>query len=119
MKYSLEKKFALTFSILIATIIFICWAANVLLLGRVYISDKESSMMTMYRQLDNGAKEYDVNSDEFRSLFDELAAGGGLDILILNQDMSVIASNFIDENQASERLLSYFFKAYLFHFASE
>lgn len=110
MKYSLEKKFALTFSILIATIIFICWAANVLLLGRVYISDKENSMMTMYRQLDNSAKEYDVNSDEFRSLFDELAAGGGLDILILNQDMSVIASNFIDENQASERLLSYFFK---------
>ena len=109
MKYSLEKKFALTFSILIGTIIFICWAANVLLLGRVYISDKENSMMTMYRQLDNASKNYSVNSDDFRSVFDEVASGGGFDILILNQDMTVIASNFIDEAQASERLLSYFF----------
>lgn len=109
MKYSLEKKFAVTFSIIIGTIIFLCWCANVLLLGRVYLSDKENSMILMYRKLDSITKNYAIDSDEFEEKFESLVSDGGFDVLVLNQDMSVAKSNFLNDNQASERLLSYFF----------
>ena len=109
-KASFEKKYALLFSLFIAFIIFICWCANALLLSRYYVSRKLDNISKMYEQLDNASNEYGTDSDQFRTVFENSTATFNCEILVLDQDMNIIASNVMDESVETERLLSYFFE---------
>ena len=109
MKKSIEKKYALIFSLLVATVIFICWCANVILLSRYSVSKRLSNIKKMYEQLDAASSEYGIDSKQFREIFESNTMKLNCDVLVLDQDMNVIISNVMDENKTVEELLSYFF----------
>ena len=109
MKTSIEKKYAVVFSLLIAIVIVVCWCANALLLSHYYISRKAANIKVVYEQLDMMSSEYGIESEQFKTIFESNAGTFNCDILILDQDMSVIAANVMDESTVSEKLLGYFF----------
>lgn len=110
MRTSIEKKYAIFFSLLIATVIIACWGANSLLLGKFFVSRKISTIAKMYEQFDYTSRENGVSSDEFNELFETNAARFNCDILILDQDMNICFSNINNESEAVDRLLGYFFE---------
>ena len=109
MKKSFEKKYTLVFSLLVAIIIFVCWLANALLISKYYISRKLNSIQNMYEQLDTAATDYGTVSEQFNTIFESNTAAFACDILVLDQDMNVLAANVMDESVETERLLGYFF----------
>lgn len=106
---SIEKRYAIVFSLFISLVIFICWCANALLISKYYVSKKLNAIQKVYEKLDDVANEYGAESQEFRTVFEENSVTFNCDILVLDQDMNVIASNVVDETVAAGRLLGYFF----------
>ena len=109
MKNSIQKKYAIVFSLLVTLVIVVCWCANALLLSKYYVSKKLNSIQNMYEQLDVASSEYGANSDEFKTIFESNTVTFNCDILVLDQDMNVLSANVMDEMVETERLLGYFF----------
>lgn len=109
MKNSIEKKYAVVFSLLVTLVVVVCWCANAMLSSRYYISKKLTSIKNMYGQLDTASVDYGTDSNEFRTIFESNATTFNCDILILDQNMNVLAANVMDESVETDRLLGYFF----------
>lgn len=109
MRSSIEKKYSIIFFTLVAFMILICWCANALLLSRYAGNKKEKSLEEIYFQLDECADLHGVESEEFSKLFEEVTGTYSCEIIILDQEMEVVASNILDGRAASEKLLGYIF----------
>ncbi|MDO4188521.1 MAG: HAMP domain-containing sensor histidine kinase [Lachnospiraceae bacterium] len=109
MRTSIEKKYAIVFTLLITIVIFVCWCANALLLTKYYMSRKLGTISRIYEQLDTASVDYGADSNQFKTIFENNTATFNCDILVLNQDMNVLAANVMDESKTTDRLLSYFF----------
>ena len=108
-KTSIEKKYSVIILLLVAMVVILCWCANALLLSRYYISRQKNNIEKMFEQLDTVASEHGIDSEQFKVLFESNASMFNCDMLILDQNMNVLASNVVDEGLVSERLLGYFF----------
>jgi len=109
MKKSIEKKYAVIFSLLITIVILLCWCANALLLSRYFISRKQTSLKNVYLQMDAYAGKYGIDSQELINILDSSSSTYNCDVMILGQDMSIITSNVADADALTERLIGYFF----------
>ena len=109
MRKSIEKKYAVIFSLLIATVIFICWCMYALLLSRYYISRKLTNIESIYEQINVFSDAYGLESEELKTMLEKSASTYNCDVLILSQDMNIITSNVVDPNGLTERLMGYFF----------
>lgn len=109
MKKSIEKKYVIIFSLFVSIVIIVCWCANALLLSRYYVSRKIVSLQNVFTQLDDIADGYGIDSPEFHMIFESGAETFSCDILILEQDMTIKASNAADSEAMKEKLIQYFF----------
>lgn len=107
---SIKSKYTIIFAALLAITIISCWLANVLYLGRFYVSRKTNILNETYTFLEINAKNYGYDSNEFKSAFNNLTTRHNLQILILDDDMNVVISNSMNEQGMSDALLSYFFE---------
>ena len=109
MKHSINRKFTLLFSILLVLAIAGCWLANTILLGDFYIKSKKQAVIKAYNQINDAAKNGDIQSERFDVLFEQIASRNNLDILILDSDINIIMSTSKNNQRLSDRLLSFIF----------
>jgi len=109
MRNSIEKKYSMILFIIVALTVFTCWCANVMLLSKYYASRKEVRIEDIYSILDETASCYGIDSDEFETVFVESTDTFSFDILVMNQEMEVVASNFTDSSNVQERIMSFIF----------
>lgn len=95
---------------LLALTIFLCWLANILFLGKFYVSRKTNMLQMTFAVLDYCASTYGIDSEEFSRVFDNSTARNNFEILILDEDMNTKASNVHNDERVADILLSYFFK---------
>lgn len=109
MKNSIKSKYTCIFSILLAVVIILCWLANILFLSKFYIARKKTILQQTYDVIDYCASSYGYASDEFKRVFENASAKNNFDILVLDTDMNVIASNMTDDQEIANLLLAHFF----------
>ncbi len=110
MKHSIKNQLALIFSVLLALAIAGCFLANTLLLDDFYINSKKTAIISAYAQINSAAASGDIRSDDFAVTFEQIAARGNLEILILDSDTRTILSTVKDNRNLTDRLLGYFFR---------
>lgn len=108
--YSIKTKYTITFGAIIAFILVACWIANLLFLGRFYISRKTDILRGAYNVIEYNATNNGYDSGEFTSIFDAITSRYNLSVLVMNSDMDIIASNTMNKQGMSDALLQYFFK---------
>ena len=106
---SIEKKYAVIISLLIVGVVITCWCANALFLTRFYVSRRLETIQNVFEQFESVARSRGVESEEFKSVLESNAAAFNCEVLILDQDMNVVASNVVDEKDVSNMLIGYFF----------
>lgn len=108
MKNSIKKKCMLLFSALFTFTIVFCWLANILFLGKFYMSRKEAMLRESYLRLDYVATKYGETSDEFKNIFEMITERNNYDVLILDSDMMPVISNVPNYEFLSDKLIGYF-----------
>lgn len=106
---SIKVKYTFIISVLVAFTIILCWVCNVMFLGRLYISRKISILKQTYSMFDMYSNNNDKNSEDSSKLYEIVAQRYNFDILVLDPEMNVIASNVMDDEEMQKRLLGYFF----------
>jgi len=104
------SKYIILFSTLIAAAFIMCWGANVLLLSKFYLSKMENNLKRVYEHLNTITDENGLESDEFLQAFVSDTETFNCDILLLDQNMEIVASNGADTKEMLFRLLDYLFK---------
>jgi len=103
------SKYVLVVLLLIITIFVLWLGANVFLLSKFYMAKTERSFEQVFDHLDYVIEEYGVYSGEFLDAFVSDAETYNCDILILDQNMDVIASNAADSDAMLRQLYEYAF----------
>lgn len=110
MKYSINRKITLLFSLLLFMAIVCSWLANTMLLGDFYLKSKKEAIINAYNKINEAALDGGFQSEDFEVLFEQIASRDNLDILILDSDINIIMSTTKNNQRLSDRLLSFIFR---------
>ena len=95
MKHSLKKQFALTFILLMSGVMFFCWLANTLFLGKYYISRKTKVIYNAYVTIRNAANTNSYESEEFQNELEKVCRNNDISAFVVNSEseMKYVSSN--------------------------
>lgn len=95
MKHSLKKQFALTFILLMSGVMFFCWLANTLFLGKYYISRKTKVIYNAYVTIRNAANTNSYESEEFQNELEKVCRNNDISAFVINSEseMKYVSSN--------------------------
>lgn len=83
MNKSIKKQFASIFILLMALTIILCWILNTVFLPYYYAESKQSSIMTVYNQLQHTR---DWENEEFLKELERLCSTNNIDTMVIDKD---------------------------------
>jgi len=85
-RHSISRKYTLTFILLMAGTILLCWFLNISFLEKYYIYDKQNALLHAYEVVNSAIEEGTFDSEDFGLELQGLSARYNMDILILDAD---------------------------------
>lgn len=71
-------------------VLFLCWLANTVYLGRYYLWNKESAIYNAYLQFDRAADTGVLNTEEFEITWQKICGRYNIDVIILDADSKTV-----------------------------
>lgn len=90
-------------------VLFLCWLANTVYLGRYYLWNKESAIYNAYLQFDRAADTGALNTDEFEITWQKICGRYNIDVIILDADSKKVKCSGDDAEFLMGQLRDCFF----------
>lgn len=108
-KYSISRRFALIFILLLVGTILICWLLNSTLLNTYYQRNKQKTLVKAYESINKSVENGNLTSDSFQTAIQKMSSFYNIDVIILDEDSKTIISSVRDSNSIVRRLLDNIF----------
>lgn len=109
LKRSINREYTFVFGLLLSACIFLISVANMFMLGRVYMQNKQQVLLSCYNEIDAAASAGDIASDEFDESLKQLSAINNIEILVIDSDRKIVKSTDTDTSLMSKRLMDFVF----------
>ena len=109
-KHSVKREYSMGFGILLATIIIVICMINALVLGNAYVHHKKKALMSAYEIMNSYAEDNLLKTEEFETEMNRIASLNNMEIVILDSNLSEVASTFTESEMSTERMMNYIFR---------
>ncbi|MCR4690904.1 MAG: HAMP domain-containing histidine kinase [Lachnospiraceae bacterium] len=109
---SIRKQFLLIFFLVLAGTILFCVLLNETLLGKYYVFNKKTVLLSAYHSLNTAADEGNIESDEFKIEVQRISGIYNISMLIINFDSEVIVSSEHESDMLAFELQKYIFNPF-------
>lgn len=110
MKHSIKKQFAFIFIALMTGAIILCWFINTLFLGKYYIKEKGSVLISAFYNINELRSEEDMDQESFNIAFEKICSTDNLAVIIVDTSLETIQSSVRDEEILKGRLMDHIFR---------
>ncbi len=109
LKRSINREYTFVFGLLLSACIFLIGVANMFMLGRTYMQNKQQVLLSCYKEIDAAASAGDIASDKFDESLKQLSAINNIEILVIDSDREIVKSTVMDTSLMTKRLLDFLF----------
>lgn len=81
---------------LVTGTLLLCWFLNTALLERYYVLNKQNTLLSGFRIIDEASNSEKLYSSDFDVTFDNLCANGNITVMIISSDRTIVRSSVND-----------------------
>ena len=108
MKHSIRKQFSVIFIMIMLATVLLTIAMNILFLRHFHVQIKQRDIINAYLQINNLSKQHLLLSDSFQDAVIELSEKHSINIIIMDDHSSILASIRGEDEAIKEELVEYF-----------